>query len=205
MPAKDKILHKFSLLQLVLTIGILCMSVWSTPADILAQQATPGASDITQHSTLWSSEGAGTDKTPYLMLGMADRRNTPFYGLGVVENEPANPAEKNTITRQSGLAAAVNRTEKVRSDPLVLSSLFDSNAELGVLINVSAKPVEPTPFLYTYPPSYLAPEQRLANIESPTHEIVQPPRPFFELELGGWRLPVMLSGSQSQDSSPSRW
>lgn len=203
MPSKDKVLCKLSLFQLVPTIAILCMSVWSMPAETLAQQTASGALDMTQHSTLWSFEGAGADKTPYLVLGMADRENSPFYGLGVVENESANPAEKNTIMRQDGLA--VNRTAKVRSDPLVLSSLFDSSAGLGVLINVSAKPVEQRPFLFTYPPNYLAPEQRLANIESSTHGIVQTPRPFFELELGGWRLPVMLSGSQSQDSSPTRW
>jgi hypothetical protein len=134
---------------------------------------------------------------------MADRGDTPFYGLGIVGNEATNPMAENTIMRRSSLAASVNRTAKVRSDPLVLSSLFDSNAGLGVFINANAKPIEQRPFLYSYPPNYLAPEQRLANIAS-THDIVQAPRPFFELELGDWRLPVMLSGAQSQDSSPSR-
>ena len=204
MSATDKILYKLSLRQWIPTIIILCMSVWWAPAKTLAQQAAPAALDMTEHPTLWSLERTRSNKTPYLVLGMADRGDTPFYGLGIVGNEATNPMAENTIMRRSSLAASVNRTAKVRSDPLVLSSLFDSNAGLGVFINANAKPIEQRPFLYSYPPNYLAPEQRLANIESSTHDIVQAPRPFFELELGDWRLPVMLSGAQSQDSSPSR-
>ena len=37
------------------------------------------------------------------------------------------------------------------------------------------------------------------------HAIVQPPRPFFELEFGNWRLPVKLSEAESQDSSSHSW
>lgn len=204
MPATDKMLYKLSLRQWIPTIIILCMSVCWAPAETLAQQAAPAALDMTEHPTLWSLERTGSNKTPYLVLGMADRGDTPFYGLGIVGNEATNPVAENTIMRPGGLAAPVNRTAKVRSDRLVLSSLFDSNAGLGVFINANAKPIEQRPFLYSYPPNYLAPEQRLANIESSSHDIVLAPRPFFELELGGWRLPVMLSGAQSQDSLPSR-
>jgi hypothetical protein len=41
MSAIDKILRKLALRQWVLTIIILCMSVWSAPAETLAQQAAP--------------------------------------------------------------------------------------------------------------------------------------------------------------------
>jgi hypothetical protein len=102
------------------------MSVWSGPAETLAQQAVPAALDMTEHSTLWSLEGAGSNKTPYLVLGMADRGDTPSYDLlWTAGNKATTPSAENTITRQGGLAASVNRSEKVEPDPLVLSSLLD--------------------------------------------------------------------------------
>ena len=88
----DKILRKLSLRQWVPTIIILCMSVWSAPAETLAQQAAPAALDMTEHSTLWSLEDARSNKTPYLVLGMADRGDTPSYGLlGTAGNKAATP------------------------------------------------------------------------------------------------------------------
>jgi hypothetical protein len=203
--AKDKILRKLSLRRWILAIMILYMSVWSAPAETLAQQSDPVMLDMTEHSTLWSLEGAASNKTPYLVLGMADRGDTQSGLLGIPGDEATNRSAENTITRQGGLAASVNRTEKVRSDPLVLSSLLDSNAGLAVLTNVRAKPVAPGSFLYAYQSNYLLPEQRLANSESYAHKVVQVPRPLFELEFGGWRLPVMLSGTQFQDSSQNLW
>jgi hypothetical protein len=202
----DKLYRKLSLRQLVPTIIILCVSIWSAPAATLAQQAAPAALDMTEHSTLWSLEDARSNKTPYLVLGMADRGDTPSYHLlGTDGNKAATPSVENTIRRQGGLAAGANRTEKVGSDPLVLSRLFDSNAGLTVLTKISAKPVAPGSFIYARQPNYLAPEQRLANNESSRHDTVHASRPFFELEFGNWRLPVELSGAQAQDSSPNRW
>jgi len=202
----DKLYRKLSLRQWVPTIIILCVSVWSAPAATLAQQAAPAAVGMTEHSNLWSLEDAGSNKTPYLVLGMADRGDTPSYDLlGTAGNKAATPSAENTITRQGGLAASVRRTEKVGPDPLVLSSLLGPNAGLAVLTNVRAKPLASGSFLYGYQSNYLSPEQSLANSESYTHKVVQAPRPFFELEFGGWRLPVMLSGTQFQDSSQNLW
>jgi hypothetical protein len=198
---KDKVHRKPSLRRWVPTIIILCMSVWSAPAEILAQQAAPASLDMTEQSTLWSLEGPGSNKTPYLLLGMADRGDTPSYDLlWTAGNKATTPSAENTITRQGGLTASVSRTEKVGSDPLVLSSLFDSNAGLAVLPNVRAQPIALGFFRY-----YLSPEQRLANDESYTDKVVHAPRPFFELEFGDWRLPVMLSGAQFQDNSQNLW
>ena len=199
MSAKGKI----SLRQWVLTIVILCMSVWSAPAETLAQQATSPALGMTEVSTLWSFDGGGSNQTPYRVLGMADRGDTPFYRLGTAGSEATNPPAENAITRRN--SPAMNHTNAVVSSPSVLSSFFDSNIGLESLRNSSAKPTAPGSFIYAYQPNYLAPEQRLANEESSTHVILQPPRPFFELEIGNWHLPVKLSGAESQDSSPHRW
>jgi Flp pilus assembly protein TadD len=195
MLSKAKILRQLSLRDEILMIIILCMSIWSAaPAETLAQQAAPVALDMTAYSTLPSLEGAGSSKTPYLVLGMTDRRDIPSYGLlWYAGDEATIPSAENTITRQDGLAASVSRAHKVGSDPLILLSLTDSNAGLTGL------------FIYGYPANYLSPEQPLANSESYMHKGVQPARPLFDLELGGWRLPVMLSGGQSHDSSPNLW
>jgi hypothetical protein len=54
MSSKGKILCKFSLHRWILTIIILCTSVWWAPAKALAQEAALAALHMTAHSTLWS-------------------------------------------------------------------------------------------------------------------------------------------------------
>jgi hypothetical protein len=120
---------KFSLRQWILTIIILCTSVWWVPAETLAQEAAPAALGMTAHSNLWLLEGLGSYNAPYLVIGMADRGDTPSYGsLRIGGDEATNPSAGNTITRQGGSAASANRTEKIESGPLVLSTLFEPTA-----------------------------------------------------------------------------
>ncbi len=205
MSAKDRIFQKLSLRQGALPIIILCMSVWAAPPETLAQQATPAALDTAEPSTPWSFDAAVSNKTPYLVLGMADRGDTPFYGVGSAGSEATNPPAENALARRDNPATSMNRTGKVGADALMSSDLFDPNIGREVLANLGAKPTEPGSFTYPYQPNYLVPEQRLANEESSTRAIVQPPRPFFELEFGNWRLPVKLSGTDSQAGSAHRW
>ena len=202
----DKLYHELSLRQWVPTIIILCVSVWSAPAATLAQQAAPAASDMADHSSLWSLEDGKSNKTPYLVLGMADREGTPSHDLfGTAGNKAATASAENTIVRQDRLAAYERRTDKVGPDPLVLSSLLGPNAGLVAFTNVHAKPIELGSFSCGYHSNCGSPEHRLANSEFSAYKVVQAPRPLFEVELGGWRLPVMLSGTQLQDSSQSLW
>ena len=179
MSTKDRVLPKLSLRQWVLTIIILCMSAWSAPTETLAQQATSAALDMTEPSTLWSFGGARSKEkeTPYLVLGMADRGDTPFYGLGTAGSEATNPPAENALARRDNPATSMNRTDKVGADASIFPTLFDSNIGRGALANLTATPAAPGSFIYAYQPNYLAPEQRLANEESSVHAIVQPPRP----------------------------
>jgi hypothetical protein len=222
MSSKGKILRRFSLRRWVLTITILCTNVWCAPADTLAQEAAPAASDMTAHSTLWSLERLGFDNAPYLVIGMADRGDTPPYSsLRIAEDQATNPSAGNTITRQGGPAASANRTEQIGSGRLVLSYLLDPTAGVFGLTNFRAEPISARQtihrspdlaggakvyrllddrpafesLLYGYQANYLPSKQRLANNESFTHEVIHAPRPLFELEFGSWRLPVMLSGA----------
>jgi hypothetical protein len=170
---------------------------------------------------LWSLGWPGSNNAPYLVIGIADRGDTPSYGsLRIGGDEATTPSAGTTITRQGGLAASAKRTETIEAGPLVLSSLLDPTAGVPGLTNFRAEPVSarqtiqrspdmagaklyrplddrsaPGSFLYGYQANYLPSTQWLVNSESVTHEVVRAPRPLFELELGGWRLPVMLSGA----------
>jgi hypothetical protein len=129
MSSKGKILRKFSIHRWILTIIILFTSVWWAPAETLAQEAAPAALDVTAHSTLWSLEGPGSNNAPYLVIGMADRGDTPSYGsLRIAGDEAANRSASNTIWRPASPVTSVNRAEEGESDPLVLSSLFEPTA-----------------------------------------------------------------------------
>ena len=124
MSKKDRVLPKLSLRQWVLTIIILCMSAWSAPAETLAQQATSAASDMTEPSTLWSFGGARSKETPYLVLGMADRGDTPFHGLGTAGSEATNPPAENALARRDNPATSMNRTDKVGADASIFLNSF---------------------------------------------------------------------------------
>ena len=203
--------------QWTLTVIILCAIVWWAIGGACAQDAPPTRVGITTYTTLWSLEGHGS-KAPYLVIGMADRANTPSYGsLRIAEDQATNPSPANTITRQGGPAASANRTEKIESGPLVLSSLLQPSAGVRGLADFRTDPRQTIPrspdparakvysllddgpalgsFPYGYQANYLPSKQRLANNESFTDEVVQAPRPLFELNFGSWRLPVMLSGA----------
>jgi hypothetical protein len=221
MSSKGKILRKFSLRRWILTIITLCASVWWAPAETLAQEAAPAALNMTAHSTLWSLEGPGSNNAPYLVIGMADRGDTPSHGsLRIAEDETTKPSAGNAITRQGGPDASPNRTEKIESGPLVLSSPLDPTAGIPGLTNFRAESVSarqtiqssldlsgakvdrllddrsaPGSFPHGYQVNYLSSKQWLADNESFTHDVVQAPRPLFELEFGSWRLPVTLSGA----------
>lgn len=221
MSSKGEILRKSSLRRGILAIVILCTSVWWASTDTLAQEAVSAALKTTGHSTLWSLEGPESNTARHLVVGTAERGETPSYGsLRLPRDEAATPSARNTISRPVGPVTLVNRGEKGESGPLVLSSLFAPTAGVRGLTNFSAEKtirretIQSLPhqrgakvysllddgpalgaFLYGYRMNYLPPKQWLANNESSTHEVGQAPRPLFQLEFGSWSLPVMLSGA----------
>ena len=217
MWSKGKILRRLSLRWWVLAIIILRTSVWWTSAETLAQYAAP-ASKMTAHSTLWSLEGLGSNMAPHLVIGIADRSDTPtLYGsFRSAGDEETKPSSGNTITRQGGPAASANRTEKIELGLLALSSLLDPTVGVSDLTEPTSllQTIQQPPdlagakvytllddrsalgsFSYGFQANYLHSKQRLAHNEYFTHDVVQAPRPLFELEFGRWRLPVMLSGT----------
>ena len=204
MSSKGRILHKLTLRRWILAITILCTSVWCAPVETLAQEAAPAALNNTAHSTLWSFEGPGNN-APYLVIGMADRGETPYFSLlRIAEDQTTNPSTGNTITRRGGPADS-NRNDKIEFGPLPLSSFLDPTVGVASHSNFLAestterqsvpRSLAPRSFVYGYQANCLPPKRRLRNNESFTHKGAQAPRPLFELEFGSWRLPVMLSGA----------
>jgi hypothetical protein len=221
MSSKGEMLRKFSLRRWLLAIIILCTSVWWAPAEALAQEAAAAALKMSAHSTLWSIEWPGSNNAPYLVIGMADSEDTPSYRSLRIAGDEATNRSVSKISAPIGPVASLNRGEKEgESGPLVLSSLFEPTAGVrgprdfhaeGTIrrqtIQGSSDQTGPKVYsllddgpalrslLYGYQANYLPSKQPLANNEPLTHEVVQAPRPLFEIEFGSWRLPVMLSGA----------
>ena len=103
MSSKGEILPKISFRRCIMTIIILCTSVWWASADTLAQEAAPAWLKMTAHSTLWPLEVPGSNMTPHLVIGMADRQDAPSYGSLRNRWRRGNESvSRNTTTRQGG-------------------------------------------------------------------------------------------------------
>jgi hypothetical protein len=231
MSSKGKVVYGSSLRRWTLTIIILCTVVWwasaagtsrnPTPVfwpDALAQDAAPTGLRISAQSTSWSLERPGSNKVPYLVIGMAERSDTPPHGsFRIAPDEAMNPSAGSTIL-QAGSGASADRAEEPLSGPLLLSSALDPAARVQGLTNFRGEPPNPRQtresspdlagtevysllddrsapgsFLFGYQVNYSPSKQWIADHESFTHEIVLEPRPLLELEVGAWHLPVALS------------
>jgi hypothetical protein len=201
----------------LLTVIILCAVVWWASADAVAQEAPPTGLSIAAPTTLWSRESLRSDQAPYLVIGMADRGGTTG-SFWLARDKGTNPSAGNTITRQVGPAASANRTEKAESGPLVLSSLVEPTVGFQGYTDFRAEPTSPRVpnqgppnpadakvysllddrlpagfFVYGSRANYLPSIPWLADNESLAHEVGPASSPLFQLELGGWQLPVVLS------------
>jgi len=200
---------------------LLSTSVWWMLPDALGQEVAATALNTTAHSTLWSLETRGPGTTPYLVIGMAERGESPSYRLlRLPRDEAANPSPRDTISPPVGPAASVNSAEERESGPQLLSRFFAPAARVrasasfpgkGAIrpetIQSSPQPGDtnvysllddgpaPGSFLYGYRLSYLPPKPWLTDNEFVSHEIAQAPRPLLQFEFSGWALPVMLSGA----------
>ncbi len=217
--SKDEVLSRSSLRRCTLAI-IMCTSVWWTSAGAHAQEAAATASRMTAHSTSWSLEGPGSNMAPHLVIGMADPNDTQLYGSHRMASSKVSSASSNTVCKQANQAGSANCAENGESGVLLLTSVCEPTAGIRGLTNFRAEPavkcqaIEASPdqagakvysllddrsatgsFLYGYQATYLQSNQWLADSESFTHEGGQAPRPLFEVEFGGWRLPVLLSST----------
>lgn len=205
MSSKREVFCRSSVRPRMLAMIILCTSVWWAFADVLAEEAAPAAIKMTAHFTLRPFERPEYDTAPLLEVGVADR-----------EDEATSPSAKTTISRSVGQASFVNRIEGGESGPLLLSSLEPTagardSANLQRRIAIERQTNESSPdrasaiyslldgrsaagsFQYGYQSNHSPSKQRLAAGRSTSLEPQEIPRPLFTVEVGGWRLPVVIS------------
>lgn len=217
--SKDQVPSRSSLCRCTLAI-IICTSVWWTSAGALAQEAAVTALRMTAHSTSWSLEGPGSNTAPHLVICMADPNDTLLYGSHRMVPSKVSSASRNTVCKQASQGGSANCAENGESGVLPLTSVCEPTAAISGLTNFRAEPASPRQtiqrspdlagtkvysllddrsaagsFLFGYQATYLPSKQWSADNESFTHQVGQAPRPLFEVDFGGWRLPVLLSST----------
>jgi hypothetical protein len=225
MSSKVKVPRRSSSSLCAFAIIVLCTSVWWGSADSHAQEATPIASRMTADSISWSLEAPGSNAAPHLVISMASPEETAPYGLLRIakKDEATDPCASMPRCGQTNLAVSGNHAGKVGSGALLLTNLAAPTAGVHGLTNFRANPVlwrqtfqtsadlagvkgyglvddrlVPGPFLYGYQGNYFTSERLLTNSESLAHDLGQAPRPLLQIDLGGWRLPVVLSSARSR-------
>jgi len=217
---RNDLLATYSLSAFVSAIIILCMSFPS--ADTYAQQAAPAAWKTPAHSTLRLLDEAGSDTTPLMLMGMADREDTRYHGLPrSARDEATNRSATDSIPGPLGSMAPVNRAEEGAVGPVVLSRLFEPPTSVGVIRDFHAEGTIPSgilqsspdragekiysllndrpafeSFLYGDQIKHLLSKQLLANMELSTSEVDHLPLPLLHLRFGGWQLPIVLSAGK---------
>src|SRR5216683_1172691 len=99
MSSKSNLVYGSSLRRWILAIIILlCAVVWWASANALAQDTAPTGLRINAQSTSWSLDRPGSDKVPYLVIGMAKRSDTlPHGSFRIAPDEATSPSAGNTI------------------------------------------------------------------------------------------------------------
>lgn len=186
-----------------------------------AQEAAPTALKTAADSCSWSLGLSGSRPAPYLVISMADLRDTSSNGsFGISDDAPTIVSAKDTITLEGTPAASANRTQTVDSVPLQLTSLIEPATDTHSLTDLQAEPTSPRDTIrlspkrtvagtysllddkslpgsatYRYQETDFRSQQWIADNESAPNEIDQAQRPLIQLPLGDWSLPIKLSSA----------
>jgi hypothetical protein len=210
--SKGEIVKKVAISGSILAT-IVFTSVGWTSAAALAQEVLPVTSDTTGSASS-SFDGAASEQTPYLVIGMADRSETTLHNSFPVADPVATDISgTDTMTPENEMAPAADRSAEAASDPIVLASLTDlrtqspsarqtiegshhlAQSKAYSLLNDS---ISPESFLYGQRPDILSETEWLADNEAPTHGVEEGSAgssPLLELGFGDWSLGVRLSGA----------
>jgi hypothetical protein len=189
---------------------IVYASVGWTSAAAFAQTVVPPASGTTESANS-SFDGAASEQTPYLVIGMADRSEmTVHNSFPLVDRAATDLSATDATAPQGEIAPKANRIGEAASDPMILASLTDLRAQspsARQTIEDSRSPAAPKAysllndtlwpesFLHGQRPDILIETERLVDNEAPTHEVETGSSPLLELGFGDWSLAVTLSGA----------
>ncbi len=213
MSSKGEIVRKAAIRRSMLATVVFA-SVALTSAAALSQEVLPITLGITGSASS-SFDGAESEQTPYLVIGMADRSETTlhnsFRGADRAATDlSATDMATDSMTPEDEMAPAANRTVEAGSDPIVLASLTDlrpqspsarqtvegshhlAPSKAYSLLNDT---LAPESFLYGQRPDILSETELLVENEAPTHEVEAGSSPLVQLGFGDWSLAVTLSGA----------
>jgi len=207
--SKGEIVRKATIRGRILATIVFTSVGWTSAAalaqDVLA--VTPGTTGCASSSF----DGAVSEQTPYLVIGMADRSEPTLHNSFPVADPAATDISgTDTMTPENEMAPAADRSAEAGPDPIVLASLTDFRAQSPSarqtvqgshhlapskaysLLNDS---ISPESFLYGQRPDILSEAEWVADNEAPTHEVEEGSSPLVELGFGDWSLAVTLSGA----------
>jgi hypothetical protein len=214
MSSKGEIVRKAAIRGSILAT-IVYASVGWTSAAAFAQAVVPVASgDTGSASSSFYGTASESERTPYLVIGMADRSETTLHNsFPVADRAATDLSATDTITLQDEMAPAANRTDEAASEPIVLASLTDLRPQSpsaretvegshrlasSTGYSLLNDTLSPESFLYGQRPDILSETEWLADNEAPTHEVDAESAgssPLLELGFGDWSLGVRLYGA----------
>jgi hypothetical protein len=207
MMLRNEVSAGFSVRRSVLPLIVLFTSLVWVPIESLAQQAT-----LAEAKTTWLIGRPESSTAPQILIPLMGR---PDVASGSVLDSISRPVDS---------AASVRRPQNGSSGTLVVAKLFAPAAlvrgprnlrpESTRLDRRGAPELVATPYSLLDNPSADGPfrdgydsnlfglSQSLKAGELVTRPVDQGPRPLWQLSLGGWQLPVLLtSGTVSQTAN----
>jgi len=197
MSSKADLFRSVLLRQYTLAIAALSIAAWLTPVGARAQEAGAAALAMTSKATA-GSEGAGANPSPRLVIGMLEAGETPsFNSAPLTGGEAANPVSRHAVVQPGRPDTPANSAANI---PLPTASPIQAKHAPSGLIGIKGYNLlddrsAAEAFLHGDQANYLSSEQSLADDEPLGHEAVLVPGPMMHLQVGGWSLPVVLSGA----------
>jgi hypothetical protein len=185
------------------TIILTCTSVWLISSVALAQQAMSAGPGTSKPATSWSLQVPATGDAPHLVIAMAERGESNLSGSDRMAAR--DKAEYGTFSpplptgfsnpKDGALGPKNSRAETTLSGQQIQTASLGAGSKVFSLLSDSSGAES---FRYEPPKNYIEADQWSADSVPLSHEVESSPRPLFQVQIGSWRLPVLLSGGAQQ-------
>ena len=126
MSSKGEIVRKATIRGSILATIVLCICRVDISRRLRSRQWFRSRLVIAGSASSSFYGTATSERTPYLVIGMADRSETTLHNsFPVADRAATDLSATDTITPQDEMAPAANRTDEAASEPMVLASLTD--------------------------------------------------------------------------------
>jgi hypothetical protein len=192
-----------TLRRCTLAVIIACSGVWWTSTGALAQ------------------EGLGSGTEPHLVTAMITPEDTQLYDSQDAVTQQAPTASNDGSCKAASPAAYASCAKSTKTGTPLMASASNESAGQVERTGSRAKPmfndvetstdlarakgytllsnsIATETFRYEYPKKQFMIDPSSAAAASAPHEFAQAPRPLFQVAVGHWHLPVMLSTATSE-------